>query len=75
MRGKSEIKHKTAIITGANSGIGKETTLKFAKEGYKVVMACRNLEISKNVQQHIIKASNNEQVELMELDVETDQTH
>ena len=40
---------KIVIITGANSGIGKAATLKFATEGYRVIMACRNVEISKAV--------------------------
>ncbi|MGE8205307.1 SDR family NAD(P)-dependent oxidoreductase [Heyndrickxia sp. NPDC080065] len=60
---------RIVIITGANSGIGKAATLKFATEGYTVIMACRNIEISKIVQKEIIEASKNEKVELMELDV------
>lgn len=63
------MKNKMVIITGANSGIGKEAALRFAKEGYKVIMACRNLDNSRKVQEQIIKASNNNLVELMELDV------
>ncbi|KOB52098.1 Restnol dehydrogenase, partial [Operophtera brumata] len=35
---------RTAIITGCNTGIGKETVLDFYKRGAKVIMACRNLE-------------------------------
>jgi NAD(P)-dependent dehydrogenase (short-subunit alcohol dehydrogenase family) len=33
---------KTAIVTGANSGIGKITALELAKKNFDVVMVCRN---------------------------------
>lgn len=61
--------NKIVVITGANSGIGKAASLKFATEGYRVIMACRNMVISKAVQKEIIEASNNSNVDLMELDV------
>lgn len=35
---------KIAIITGANNGIGFETTIGMADAGFQVVMACRNKE-------------------------------
>lgn len=35
---------KIAFITGASSGIGKETTLLFASKGYKVYAAARHVE-------------------------------
>jgi NAD(P)-dependent dehydrogenase (short-subunit alcohol dehydrogenase family) len=63
------MKDKIVIITGANSGIGKAAALKFATEGYRVIMACRNMETSKAAQKEITAASNNTNVDLMEVDV------
>ena len=33
---------KVAIVTGANTGLGYETTMGFAKKNMKVIMACRS---------------------------------
>ena len=60
---------KIVMITGANSGIGKAATLKFATEGYRVIMACRNMESSKVVQSEITESSGNPNIDLMELDI------
>ena len=39
---RNKLKGKTAIITGANSGIGYELAKKLVSEGCDVVLACRN---------------------------------
>jgi NAD(P)-dependent dehydrogenase (short-subunit alcohol dehydrogenase family) len=63
------MKDKIVIITGANSGIGKAAALKFATEGYRVIMACRNMKISLAAQKEIIEITKNTNVDLIELDV------
>lgn len=44
---------KTAIITGANSGIGRATALLFAAEGAEVVLAARRLQPLEEVAEEI----------------------
>ncbi len=61
--------NRTVIITGSNSGIGKAAAKKFALEGYRVIMACRNIEKSTNARDEIIEHSSNDNVDLMKLDV------
>ena len=39
---KNKLKGKTAIITGANSGIGYQLAKKLVSEGCDVILACRN---------------------------------
>lgn len=59
---------KNVIITGANSGIGKAAAFRFAYEGYKVIMACRNIDSSKHIQNEIISSTKNGNVDLLQLD-------
>lgn len=42
--GKESLTDKIVIVTGANTGIGKETALELAKRDAKVIMACRDME-------------------------------
>jgi NAD(P)-dependent dehydrogenase (short-subunit alcohol dehydrogenase family) len=60
---------KIAVITGANTGIGKITALEFARKGATVIMACRSKDRTLPVVEEIKKATENEKVEFEELDL------
>ena len=46
---KGKLSGKTAIITGASSGIGKSTALLFASEGCNLLITARREELLKEV--------------------------
>lgn len=60
---------KVVIITGCNTGIGKETALDVAKRGARVYMACRSFAKCEAARKEIIEKSGNENVFNMELDL------
>jgi dehydrogenase/reductase SDR family protein 12 len=62
-------KGKSYMITGANSGIGKETAMDIAKRGGTVHMVCRNPKTAEEAKQEIVKESNNDDVHVHILDM------
>jgi NAD(P)-dependent dehydrogenase (short-subunit alcohol dehydrogenase family) len=65
----SSMNQKIAIITGANIGLGYETAKTLAKEGIKIIMACRNLVKAEVAKDKIIKKVPNAQLEMIHLDL------
>ncbi|KAG8382219.1 hypothetical protein BUALT_Bualt05G0053900 [Buddleja alternifolia] len=59
----------TAIVTGASSGIGTETTKVLASCGVHVIMAIRNVESGKKVKETIIKEIPDAKIDVMVLDL------
>jgi NAD(P)-dependent dehydrogenase (short-subunit alcohol dehydrogenase family) len=60
---------RTAVITGANTGLGYETAAALAAKGAQVVLAVRNLDKGKDAADRIAAASPGAQVQLQELDL------
>ncbi|KAG8328158.1 retinol dehydrogenase 14 [Homalodisca vitripennis] len=66
---RSRMDNKTVIITGCNSGIGKETALDLARRGARVIMACRNMEQANKVREQIVETTKNNNVIVKKLDL------
>ena len=62
-------KGKIAIVTGANSGLGKEITIGLAKKEIKVIMACRNKSKAESAKAEVLSQVNNADIEIMLLNL------
>ena len=60
---------KTAIVTGANSGIGFDTAAGMAKAGYHVVMACRSEANAEKAMASILKRLPTASLDIMLIDL------
>lgn len=65
----SNLQGRVFIVTGANSGIGKETVKELAKRKATIIMACRNMQNAKNVISEIRHQTPNGELIPMELDL------
>jgi len=60
---------KLAVVTGSNTGIGRETAKGLAARGARVVLACRNVKQAQEVAAEIESAGG--RAEVMELDLQS----
>lgn len=55
---------KIVLITGANSGLGKETARVLANKGAQIILVCRNKARGEAAREELIKATNNTNISL-----------
>ncbi|XP_049754393.1 retinol dehydrogenase 11 [Elephas maximus indicus] len=60
---------KVAVVTGANTGIGKETARELAQRGARVYLACRDVQKGELVAKEIQTKTGNQQVLVRKLDL------
>ncbi|MFC8313576.1 oxidoreductase [Gordonia sp. NPDC057258] len=60
---------RVAVVTGANSGIGREIALGLATLGARVVLACRNPQTSAEARDDIVGKVPGAELELVDLDL------
>jgi NAD(P)-dependent dehydrogenase (short-subunit alcohol dehydrogenase family) len=65
----SNMQGKICVVTGANTGIGKVVARELARAGATVVMACRNEERGRAAREELVRATGNERVEVMQVDL------
>ena len=59
---------KVVIITGANSGLGLESTKALAAKGATVVMACRNMRKAEQAKAEVLRLTPDANLDVMALD-------
>jgi NAD(P)-dependent dehydrogenase (short-subunit alcohol dehydrogenase family) len=64
----THLQGNVCIVTGATSGIGKETALELARQGATMVLAVRNTTLGESVKQEIIQATGNANIDVMACD-------
>ncbi|XP_045435428.1 retinol dehydrogenase 11 isoform X2 [Pipistrellus kuhlii] len=65
----AQLPGKVAVVTGANTGIGKETAKELAQRGARVYIACRDVQKGELVAREIQTMTGNQQVFVRKLDL------
>ena len=68
-RSKARLDGKTVIITGGNTGIGRETAIDLAGRNARVILACRSVEKGEKAAVEVKEKSGNDDVAFYQLDL------
>lgn len=64
-----DLSGRVCLITGANTGIGKEVARGLARMGAHVVLACRSEARGRSAQKDIVATTGNDRIEVMTVDL------
>ena len=64
----SSLEDKVYIVTGANSGLGYETSLNLAYKKAKVIMACRNINKAERAKEKILEKVPGAEIDIVKYD-------
>ncbi|MDR3652115.1 MAG: oxidoreductase [Paludibacter sp.] len=64
-----DLRGKTIIVTGANSGLGFESVKAFAGKGANIIMACRSVDKGEKAKKQILRIYKTATIQVMELDL------
>jgi NAD(P)-dependent dehydrogenase (short-subunit alcohol dehydrogenase family) len=65
----TQLQDRTFLVTGANTGIGRATTLELARRGARVTLACRSEAKAVPVMEAIAAETGNDALSFLELDL------
>ncbi|KAK3094164.1 hypothetical protein FSP39_024873 [Pinctada imbricata] len=68
-RSKARLDGKTVIVTGSNTGIGKETVRDLAKRGARIIMACRDMKRTEPAAEELRTDTGNKNIVVRKLDL------
>ena len=66
---QADLSGRIALVTGANSGMGKETARELARMGAQVVLGCRSKELGEAAADDIIQTTGNTGVTVLQVDL------